>query len=225
MVVAFIGGTFGFLSLEKEAFPSADFNGASVSIAWPGASPQDVEDQIVVRLEEVVADIDGLKRLTGVAREGVGYVNLQTELDVDVDEFVDEVKRRVDTISNLPQSSFPPQVSRWSANNQFMGLALHGNVDPGTLDYYADEMRDRIALLEGGELAQVQGTLGEEVSIESFIIMDSILHFTSKFNENIEESVIWPELYNICVKYAPFLNVNKQKYVDILKKQVELHYA
>ncbi|MCZ4297578.1 efflux RND transporter permease subunit [Henriciella marina] len=166
MVIAFIGGTFGFLSLEKEAFPAGDWNGASVSIAWPGASPQDVEDQIVVRLEEVVADIDGLKRLTGVAREGVGYVNLQTELDVDVDEFVDEVKRRVDTISNLPQSSFPPQVSRWSANNQFMGLALHGNVDPGTLDYYADEMRDRIALLEGGELAQVQGTLGEEVSIE-----------------------------------------------------------
>ncbi|MEE2879572.1 MAG: efflux RND transporter permease subunit, partial [Pseudomonadota bacterium] len=118
MVIAFIGGTFGFLSLEKEAFPAADFNGASVSIAWPGASPQDVEDQIVVRLEEVVVDIDGLKRLTGTAREGVGYINLETDLDVDVDEFVDEVKRRVDTISNLPQSSFPPQVTRWRANNQ-----------------------------------------------------------------------------------------------------------
>ena len=65
MIVAFIGGIFGFLSLEKEAFPAGDWNGASVSIAWPGASPQDVEDQIVVRLEEVVADIDGLKRLTG----------------------------------------------------------------------------------------------------------------------------------------------------------------
>ena len=55
--------------------------------------------------------------------------------------------------------------------------------------------------------------------------MDSILHFTSKFNENIEESVIWPDLYSMCLKYAPFLNVNKQKYVDILKKQVDLHYA
>ncbi|MEQ8558703.1 MAG: efflux RND transporter permease subunit [Henriciella sp.] len=166
MVIAFIGGTFGFLSLEKEAFPAADFNGASVSIAWPGASPQDVEDQIVVRLEEVVADIDGLKRMTGTAREGVGYVNMETDLDVDVDEFVDEVKRRVDTISNLPQSSFPPQVTRWRANNQYMGLALHGNVDAKTLKYYSKEVRDEIALIEGGELAQVQGTLDEEVSIE-----------------------------------------------------------
>ncbi len=166
MVVAFIGGTFGFLSLEKEAFPSADFNGASVSIAWPGASPQDVEDQIVVRLEEVVANIDGLKRLTGTARESVGYVNLETNLDVDVDEFVDEVKRRVDTISNLPQSSFPPQVTRWRAEQPYMGLAIHGDVDTRTLKYYADEVRDAIALIDGGELAQVQGTLDEEVSIE-----------------------------------------------------------
>ena len=166
MVVAFIGGTFGFLGLEKEAFPAADFNGASVSIAWPGASPQDVEDQIVVRLEEVVADIDGLKRLTGVAREGVGYVNLESELDVDIDEFVDEVKRRVDTISNLPQSSFPPQVQRWRQDNAYIGLAVHGKVDRKTLKYYAEEVRDAIALLDGGELAQVWGTLGEEVSIE-----------------------------------------------------------
>ena len=181
MVIAFIGGTFGFLSLEKEAFPAADFNGATVSIAWPGASPQDIEDQIVVRLEEVVADIDGLKRMSGTAREGVGYVNLESQLDVDIDEFVDEVKRRVDTISNLPQASFPPQVTRWRANNQYMGLALHGDVDPRTLKYYADEVRDDIALIDGGELAQVQATLDEEVSIE--VSEDALRRYNLTFLE------------------------------------------
>ncbi len=66
---------------------------------------------------------------------------------------------------------------------------------------------------------------GEDVSLETFIILDSILHFIPVFNEKIQETVIWPELYSMCTKYAPFLVVNKQKYVDILKKQVELHYA
>ena len=66
---------------------------------------------------------------------------------------------------------------------------------------------------------------GEEVSLETFIILDSILNFTSNFNEEIEESVMWPNLYSMCNNYAPFVVVNKQKYVDILKKQVELHYA
>ncbi|MGB3624940.1 MAG: efflux RND transporter permease subunit [Henriciella sp.] len=181
MVIAFLGGTFGFLSLEKEAFPSADFNGATVSIAWPGASPQDVEDQIVVRLEEVVADIDGLKRLTGVAREGVGYINMESELDIEIDEFVDEVKRRVDTISNLPQASFPPQVTRWRANNQYMGLALHGDVDRKTLKYYAEEARDAIALIDGGELAEVNGVLGEQVSIE--VSEEALRRYNLTFSE------------------------------------------
>lgn len=181
MIIAFVGGTFGFLNLEKEAFPAADFNGASVSISWPGASPQDVEDQIVVRLEEVVADIDGLKRMTGTAREGVGYVNLESELDIDIDDFVDEVKRRVDTISNLPQSSFPPQVIRWRANNRYMGLALHGNVDAKTLKYYVEEVRDEIALIDGGELAEVQGVLNEEVSIE--VSEEALRRYNLTFSE------------------------------------------
>ena len=71
----------------------------------------------------------------------------------------------------------------------------------------------------------VRYVFGEEVSLETFIVLDSILNFTSKFNESIEETVIWPELYSMCNNYAPFVVVNKQKYVDILKKQVELHYA
>ena len=71
----------------------------------------------------------------------------------------------------------------------------------------------------------VRHVFGNEVSLETFVVLDSILNFTSKFNEKIEESVIWPELYSMVNNYAPFVVVNKQKYVDILKKQVELHYA
>ena len=71
----------------------------------------------------------------------------------------------------------------------------------------------------------VRHVFGNEVSLETFIVLDSILNFTSKFNEKIEETVIWPELYSMINNYAPFVVVNKQKYVDILKKQVELHYA
>ena len=71
----------------------------------------------------------------------------------------------------------------------------------------------------------VRHVFGNEVSLETFVVLDSILNFTSKFNESIEETVIWPELYSMVNNYAPFVVVNKQKYVDILKKQVELHYA
>ncbi|MAK62965.1 MAG: RND transporter [Ponticaulis sp.] len=167
MLCAFIFGILGFSRLEQEVFPQADFNGASVSISWPGASPQDVEDQIVTRLEETLADLDGLRRMEGTAREGVGYVNLESFQDYDIDKFIEEVKLRVDQLNNLPQASFPPQVQRWKQSEMYLGIAIHGETDRMTLKRVADELRDQIAgSVEGGELAEVWGTLGEEVSIE-----------------------------------------------------------
>ena len=166
MIMAIVFGILGFSRLEQEVFPSADFNGASVSISWPGASPTDVEEQIVTRLEEVLADLDGLKRMEGTAREGVGYVNLESFNDYDIDKFIDEVKLRIDTLNNLPQASFPPQVQRWKQTQPYFGIAIHGDTDRMTLKRTADDLRDRIATLNGGELAEVWGVLDEEVSIE-----------------------------------------------------------
>ena len=166
MVMSIVAGIAGFFLLEREVFPQADFNGASVSIAWPGASPRDVEEQIVTRIEEVMADIDGLKRMTGVAREGVGYVNLEAYLDYDIQEFIDEVKLRTDQINNLPRDAFQPQVSRWRNEDTYLGIALHGNVDPLTLKRLTDDVRDEMALLPGGDLVQAWGVLPEEITIE-----------------------------------------------------------
>ena len=181
MIMAIGLGIWGFSRLEREVFPQADFNGASVSIAWPGASPADVEEQIVTRLEEVMADLDGLKRMTGTAREGVGYVNLETYNNYDLDKFLDEVKLRVDTLNNLPQASFPPQVQRWRNESMYFGIAVHGNTDRMTLKRVSDDLRDEIATLEGGELAQVWGTLDEEVSIE--ISEDNLRRYGLTFSD------------------------------------------
>ncbi len=166
MIVAFVGGIFGYTQMEREMFPVVAVNGATVSVAWNGASPQDVEEQIVTRIEEAVADIDGLKRITSTASEGYGNVNVEGRDDADMQKFLDEVKLRVDQINNLPQAAFQPQVTRWEARNWYMGMAIHGNVDERTLKRLADKVRDDIAILPGGELAQLQGTLDEQVSVE-----------------------------------------------------------
>ena len=111
----------------------------------------------------------------------------------------------------------------WKAKIQSLPYVFENEV--GTL-FEENEKFNIIFDVEGGQHPPVlRHVFGEEVSLETFIILDSILHFIPDFNEKIQETVIWPDLYNMCLKYAPFLNVNKQKYVDILKKQVDLHYA
>ena len=166
MFIFFAGGVFGYSAMEREMFPVVKVSGASVSVAWTGASPRDIEDQIVTRIEEAVADINGLDRITSTASEGVGVVNIRGRDDIDMDTFLDEVKLRVDQINNLPQAAFQPQVQRWEQRNSFMGLAVNGDVDARTLRKITDKVRDEVAALPGGELAQMQGTLPEQVSIE-----------------------------------------------------------
>ncbi len=166
MIVAFVGGVLAYNNMDQRMIPVAPVAGASVSISWPGASPQDVEEQIVTRVEEVVADIDGLDRITSVANEGFGVVNIRGRNDVDILEFIDEIKLRVDQINNLPPAAFEPQVRRWEQRNQYFGVTVYGDVDLRVLKRLADDVRDDIAQLPGGSLAFVQGVLDEEVSIE-----------------------------------------------------------
>ncbi|NQY96651.1 MAG: efflux RND transporter permease subunit [Henriciella sp.] len=166
MVIAFIGGVLGFNSMEREMFPVVPVAGASVTMTWNGASPQDVEEQIITRIEEAVADIDGLDRITSIARESFAVVNIRGRDDIDMQVFIDEIKLRVDQINNLPQAAFQPQVQRWEQRDWYFGMAIHGDVDPLTLKRVADDVRDDIAEISGGELAVLQATLPEEVSIE-----------------------------------------------------------
>ena len=70
MIACFIGGIFAFFTIERELDPYVEFPGANVSIAWLGASPQDVEEQLIVRMEEALSTVDGVNRMYAFAGEG-----------------------------------------------------------------------------------------------------------------------------------------------------------
>ncbi len=167
MIIAFIGGIIGFTTMQRENNPAAVFPGASINVAWPGASPQDVEEQIIVRIEEALSDLDGVDELTAVAREGSGSVYVSGLPSEDADAFIDEIKLRVDSVNNLPPSAFRPQVNRWQNSDQIAGFALHGDVPRRDLQRIAREIRDEIsATVPEVSIVEINGTLGEEVSIE-----------------------------------------------------------
>ncbi|MEM1106719.1 MAG: efflux RND transporter permease subunit [Pseudomonadota bacterium] len=166
MVVAFVGGIFSFFSLERELIPTVSVAGATVSVAWPGASPAETEEQLILRIEEAVADLDGIDRITSIATEGAGIVNIRGRDDLDMQEFIRDIERRVNQIDNLPQSSFQPQITQWEERNWYFGMAIYGEATPRELKRVTDEVRDEIANMAGGQLAVVQGVLGEEVSVE-----------------------------------------------------------
>lgn len=181
MVAMFVGGIFGYTTLEREFIPQTTINGMSVSISWPGASPRDVEEQLLVRVEEAVDGLDGIDYIESNGREGRGSVNIRTKLNADYEKLLDEVKARIDSIQNLPPDAFRPEVSRWDAQVDMMYMALHGNVDRLTLQRQANDVRLKISQEPGLQLTQQISKLPEQVTIE--ISEDNLRRFDLTFSQ------------------------------------------
>ena len=181
MILAVLGGIMGYLSLNREVFPTAVFSGATVSVAWPGASPQEVEEQIIVRIEEALSDMNGVETITSTAREGSGWVNIEGNRNIDIGDFIDNVKLEVDSVNNLPPSAFRPIVTQWRNQDQVVGFAVHGDIDRRDLQQIGREIRDEVAQLPGASIVNMWATRGEEVSIE--ISEDNLRRYNLTFDE------------------------------------------
>lgn len=166
MFLMIIGGIWGYFNLQREFIPQTTINGMTVSVSWPGASPRDVEQQLLVRIEEAVDGLDGIDYIEANGREGGATVNIRTKINADYERLLDEVKNRVDGIQNLPPDAFRPQVFRWDARADIMYLALFGDMDRLTLQREATELRQELSKLPGLQLTEQVSKIEEQVTIE-----------------------------------------------------------
>ena len=113
MMGIMLTGVTGFLSMDREIFPTIRAYGVEVNVTWPGADPQEVEEQILIRIEEAVSDLDNIDWVLSRASEGYGEVDIRTFSTVDQTQFINDVKNRIDAISTFPRDIEPPQVRQW----------------------------------------------------------------------------------------------------------------
>ena len=166
MVGILLAGWAGFGKMEREMFPTIPFPGMQVSVVWPGASPKDVEEQIVNRIEESLKDLENLDWVRSESREGVGTVFIMADNDQDFSRIMDEVDSRVSSISTFPPDIEQPRIFQWNTRDESMRIAVHGNIGERPLKRLAEELRREVAALDGISIVEVFGTRDEEISIE-----------------------------------------------------------
>ena len=166
MVGIIITGLLGFMNIEREAFPVIKANNVEVIVAWPGAAPQEVEEQIIVRVEEALTDLDNIDRIFSSANEGSAYIWVRALGPVDMGAFVGDIKRRVDGISSLPRDIERPIVREQIYRDQSMRIGLYGDIGERALNRLAEDLRDEVAMLPGVSIVELFGTRREEVSVE-----------------------------------------------------------
>ncbi len=166
MAAIIMAGVLGFFKVEREIFPTIPFPGMQVIVNWPGASPRDVEQQVVSRIEESLKDLESLDWVRSESGEGWGGVFIMAENSSDFTSVMNDVKSRVQGVSGLPRDIEQPRITQWVTRNEMMRVAVHGDVGERTLKRLAEEMRREVAQLKGVSIVETFGTRNEEISIE-----------------------------------------------------------
>ena len=96
MMLILVGGFFGAYGIGKEVFPSVSVNYITVNMPYPGAGPKEVEEQIVVRIEEAIYNLDGIKGLSSEARKGRGSVTVEVDTNYEMTKMLNDIKSRID---------------------------------------------------------------------------------------------------------------------------------
>ncbi len=166
MLGILLAGLLGFMAMEREAFPVFKTNEVEIEVVWPGAAPQEVEEQIVIRIEQALSDLDNVYRVTSTASESYGRLEVATYPTEDINEFLNDVKGVVDSVNSLPRDIEKPQVRRIEYRNEMIRVAVHGNVGERELTRLAEDLRDEMSALPFVSIVDLFGTRREEVSIE-----------------------------------------------------------
>lgn len=168
MIILLIGGLVSYAQIEREIEPYVEFPGASTYVAWPGASPQDVEEQIIVRMEEALSVVEGVNRMWSFAGEGGGSVTVVGKNATDEAKLMADVKRAVDAINSFPPAAERPQINVFRNQQEMIRLAVSGDetVPERVLKRYAEQVRREVALLGHIPSVGLFGVRAEEVSIE-----------------------------------------------------------
>ena len=142
MIGVLLAGFYTWFQLRKEIFPDTAVEALAVSVVYPNATPEDVEEGVVIPIEEAIADLDGIEEILSTAREGIGVVNVEVSNGYDVRDVMDDVKTRVDAIDNFAENAEEPILEELIITSQVLSVAISADADEATLRGMAEEVRD-----------------------------------------------------------------------------------
>ncbi|MDH7447861.1 efflux RND transporter permease subunit [Aquimarina sp. 2201CG14-23] len=183
IVIAFIVfGVFGAISLKSSFFPLTDSKNISINVVYPGASPLEVEEGIILKVEDNLKGLAGVERVTSTSRENSGSINVEIEKGKDIDFMLLEVKNAVDRVPTFPTGMEPIVVSKQEAIRQTINFAVSGNEIPlTTLKQIARQIENDLRAIEGISQINISGYPDEEIEIA--VNENNLLAYRLSFSE------------------------------------------
>lgn len=166
MIAVALFGILGLQQMRSSFFPLETNKLIYINLTYPGASPEEIEEGVVLKIEDNLRGLVGLDRFTSESRENQGTIVVEILEDADIDAVLSDVKNAVDRVPSFPADMEPPIISKQENLNQAITFSLSGeNVSLKTLKEIARKVEDDIRNIEGISQLTVSGFPEEEIEI------------------------------------------------------------
>lgn len=165
MLLFIVGGLMASLAIKKEVFPEFEIEIVQVSISYPGATPEDVEQSLLLPVEAAVSNVEGIDELTSTAGEGSGMVSATLIDGVDVMRVYQDIQQSVNAITTLPNAADPPRFTLAGRSRSVVSLQVYGSVGLAALHDAAEDIRAELQAVEGISRAELSGNREREIQI------------------------------------------------------------
>ena len=175
-------GVSGVLALKSSFFPLIDSKFISINATFPGASPQEVEEGVIYKIEENLKGVSGIVRVTSTSRENSGTILVETDEDFELDAILFEVKNAVDKVPSFPVDLEPIVITKVEEQQPTVIFSLTGkNIDLKSLKNVSKNIEKDIRNIEGISQVSVSGFPDEEIEIS--VTEEDLLRYNLSFDE------------------------------------------
>lgn len=159
-------GTAGIFTLKSSFFPLNESRNISISVAYPGASPQEMEEGIVLKIEDNLRGLVGIDRFTSTSSENSAQILVEVIKGYNVDAVLQDIKNAVDRVPSYPVGMEPPVISKMIFRTEAVSMAVHGeNVSLRSLKQIAREIETDLRSIDGISQVEIGGFPNEEIEI------------------------------------------------------------
>lgn len=181
MIFLFVAGIASYRTIVQEVFAENSLDTIQVSVAYPGATPDEVEESIVQKIEEAVEAVENVKEIKSNAAENTGTVSIELELGTDIDRALDDIKAEIDQIQSFPDEAEEPSVRELTTRQSVIRIAIFGDVSEKALKETAYRLEDSLAALPEISFVDTSSIRNYEVSIE--VPQDTLQAFGLSLND------------------------------------------
>ncbi len=166
LMMIFVAGGFAVKQMVRETFPQFSLDYIFVTVPYPGADPEEVEEGICRKIEETIEDVEGIKEYGTISAENVGTAFVEVKEGYDVQVVMDRVRSKVDSISTFPPDAEKPIITELIHRETVAILSLTGDMSERRLKEWAADVKDELQTLPEISQVVVSGVRDYEIAVE-----------------------------------------------------------